>query len=126
RHCIQRQSHLAMSTPWLQQVLRQVTAAKRGSLTNGELLTQFTEQHDEEAFAILVRRHGGLVQGVCRSVLHHQQDAEDATQATFLVLARRAASIRRSESLGGWLHGVAYRIGCRARAQTARRRRKEH
>jgi RNA polymerase sigma factor (sigma-70 family) len=109
----------------LQMVLRQVSAARRSSSSDGELLAQFVANRDESAFATLVRRHGGLVQSVCRSVLHHHQDTEDAMQAVFLVLARKAASIRKTEALASWLHGVAYRIACKARTQSARRRRSE-
>jgi RNA polymerase sigma factor (sigma-70 family) len=85
------------------------------------LLDRFLTQRDEEAFAALVRRHGPMVRGVCHRVLGHVQDAEDAFQATFLVLFRRAASIRRREAVGNWLYQVAYRTSLEARSAAAQR-----
>jgi RNA polymerase sigma factor (sigma-70 family) len=91
-------------------------------LSDGDLLERFRAHHDDLAFAALVRRHGAAVLSVCRGVLHHAQDTEDAFQATFLVLVRRCGSIRKRQSVGSWLYGVAYRVAVRARADRARRR----
>jgi RNA polymerase sigma factor (sigma-70 family) len=92
---------------------------------DAELLGQFVERRDEAAFAALLARHGPLVLGACRQVLDNPQDAEDAFQATFLVLARKAGSVRRGESLAGWLHRVALNVARTARADHARRRARE-
>jgi RNA polymerase sigma factor (sigma-70 family) len=90
-----------------------------------QLLDRFTRQREESAFAALMRRHGGLVWGVCRHVLRQEQDAEDAFQATFLVLAGKAGAIRKREALACWLHGTAYRIAMTARREAMRRKARE-
>src|SRR5579884_3050034 len=102
------------ANPLLGQLHRLV--AGRAAPPDRDLLQRYLERRDESAFAALVERHGPLVLGVCRSVLRNGHDAEDAFQATFLVLARKAASIRRRDSLGSFLHGVAYHVARRARA----------
>src|SRR5437879_6181639 len=89
-------------------------------LTDGQLLGGFIERRDEAAFAALVRRHGPMVLGVCLRVLRHRPDAEDAFQATFLVLVRKAASVVPRELVANWLHGVAYQTALKARFQLAR------
>jgi RNA polymerase sigma factor (sigma-70 family) len=94
-----------------------------GQLPDRELLERFIQQRDETAFTALVERHAPLVLKVCRRVLHHQQDAEDSCQATFLVLVRRASSIRKLDSLGSWLHGVAVRLSLKRRTQIIQSRR---
>src|SRR5262249_25402458 len=94
-------------------------------LTDGQLLGRFVAQRDEASYAALVRRHGAMVLGVCRRLLHDFHDAEDAFQATFLVLARKAASVVKRESIGSWLYGVAYRTALEARALQAQRRSRE-
>jgi RNA polymerase sigma factor (sigma-70 family) len=108
-------------------VLRQLRreAHDAGELTDGELLTHFARDRDETSFRLLMQRHGPMVLGVCRRVLNDPHDAEDAFQATFLVLVRKAESVRRLASVGSWLHGVALRVSWKARAAAARRRRAE-
>lgn len=102
-----------------------VETQARQNLTDGQLLQRFAVQREEGAFAALVRRHGRLVWRVCRHVLRREHDAEDAFQATFLVLARRANAIHKSESVASWLHGVAYRISVRAKQMAAKRSERE-
>src|SRR5688500_13656205 len=93
--------------------------------TDRELVRAFAATRDEAAFAEIVRRHGPMVLAVCRRVLADAPEADDAFQAVFLVLARRAGSVGRPERLGGWLHRVAVRCARRARS-AAGRRAKEH
>jgi len=92
---------------------------------DADLLERFAAGRDEAAFATLVRRHAPMVLNVCRIVLRHEHDAEDALQATFLVLARKANSIRHREALAGWLYEVAHRVAARAQTSAARRREQE-
>jgi RNA polymerase sigma factor (sigma-70 family) len=90
-------------------------------LTDEDLLERFTSRRDEAAFAVLVRRYGRLVLAVCRRVLGHEQDAEDAVQVVFCVLARRAGYIRNRSAVGAWLHAVAYGVARKAQASRGRR-----
>jgi RNA polymerase sigma factor (sigma-70 family) len=89
------------------------------------LLDRFVKHKDEAAFEAIVARHGPMVLGVCRRVLEDPEDIEDAFQATFLVLVRKAGSIRDRDLLANWLYGVAHRVAVRARARTYRRRLRE-
>jgi RNA polymerase sigma factor (sigma-70 family) len=91
------------------------------ALSDGQLLEWFVSQREEGAFAALVRRHGPMVLSVCRRVLRNSHDAEDAFQATFLVLAEKAPRLRQPELLANWLYGVAYRTALHARQRASRR-----
>src|SRR5262249_34266695 len=101
---------------------RMAKTPEPASATDAHLLGRFTTHREEDAFAALVRRHGPMVLGVCRRVLQDEHLSEDAFQATFLVLARKAGSISKPAVLGGWLYRVAYHIALRARRQVDRRR----
>ncbi len=105
--------------------VRGLTAGLANEASDRELLERYTAAGEEAAFAALVRRHGPLVLGVCRRILGNPHDAEDAFQAAFLTLAKKAGSIRKRESVGCWLYQVAYHTAVRARAQTAARKRVE-
>ncbi len=96
-----------------------------GSLGDGDLLARFVAHRGdaaEAAFAVLVERHAPMVFLVCRQMLGDEHDAQDASQATFLVLAKKARSIKKPEALGSWLHGVALRVSAKAKVAAARRR----
>ncbi|HEY7425733.1 MAG TPA: sigma-70 family RNA polymerase sigma factor [Gemmataceae bacterium] len=118
-----------MTTNPLRTALNHLRQALRPSgedaLSDGQLLTRFVATRDEAAFAALVRRHGPMVLGVCRRVLRHAQDAEDACQASFLVLARKAASVAHRQAVASWLYRVSYRIALEARAINERRKARE-
>jgi RNA polymerase sigma factor (sigma-70 family) len=118
-----------MAIGQIQEVLHHLRGVLRvpddGRLPDGELLERFITRQDECAFGALLRRHGPMVLGVCRRVLGNIHDAEDAFQATFLVLVRKASSIVPRQQLAGWLHGVAWRTALKARTALCRRRRRE-
>ena len=113
------------ASPVIRFIHRIAEAPAVENLSDGQLLEQFAVRRDEASFAALVQRHGPLVLSVCRRVLQHEADAEDAFQATFLVLVRKANAIDKRESVGSWLYGVAYRIAQKARASVCRRRQRE-
>jgi RNA polymerase sigma factor (sigma-70 family) len=110
-----------MAGSQLQLILHQLHTSGGVSVPDRDLLERFVGGHDEAAFHALVERHGPMVLRVCRSVLRHAQDAEDAFQGTFLVLARKAASLRCPETLACWLHGVARRVAGNLKATLLRR-----
>src|SRR5579871_6123792 len=93
--------------------------------TDGQLLERFVADRDPAAFEGLVQRHGSLVLGLCRRILRDAHTTEDAFQATFVVLARKAASIRKRESISSWLYGVAYRVAVRARVNLRKQQARE-
>ncbi len=111
--------------PVVEYLRRTAAAADGAGVSDADLLGRYVVGRDESAFELLVWRHARLVQGVCRRILRHEEDAQDAFQATFLVLARQARAIGRRESVGGWLYRVAYRAALRARARTVERAARE-
>src|SRR5579872_1268919 len=108
--------------PLLQLLRGTAASCDAGDESDDRLLRRFAYARDPEAFAALVRRHGPLVLGVCRRVLGDGHDAEDAFQAAFLVLVRKAGSVGRPHLLANWLYGVSYRAAVKVRAAAARRR----
>src|SRR5262245_21189086 len=101
--------------------LRGLAGGRAGDLNDAELLRLFADRRDDAAFAALVRRHGPLVLGACRRLLRDRHDADYAFQATFMVLARKAGSIRRGAALAGWLYAVACRSAQEIRRKAVRR-----
>src|SRR5262249_45855381 len=99
-------------------------AAAQGE-SDGQLLNRFLDSREEGAFAALLQRYGPTVLHVCRRVLPECHDAEDAFQATFLLLVKKAASIRKRESVASWLYGTAYRLAVHLRRQSTRRKERE-
>src|SRR5262249_17312343 len=106
---------------FLRQLRRVVGAPAANGPSDAQLLHRFIQRHDEEAFELLVWRHVALVMNVGRRVLREEQGAEDAFQATFLTLVRKAGAIGKHEAVGSWLYKVAYRIALRARGVTPSR-----
>ncbi|MBL8797253.1 MAG: sigma-70 family RNA polymerase sigma factor [Planctomycetia bacterium] len=106
---------------FLNQLRRLFFAERHGQSSDAELLERFCRQQDEDAFTALAERHGPAVWHVCRRMLRDEHLAEDVFQATFLVLARRAVTIRRPDALVGWLHGVATRLALKARLRESKR-----
>jgi RNA polymerase sigma factor (sigma-70 family) len=106
----------------LRHIHKLAACRKDEEVPDAQLLERFTTHRDEAAFAALLERHGAMVLSVCRSVVHDLHDAEDAFQAAFLVLAQKAGSIHRRESVSGWLYRVAYHLAVKAQASAARRK----
>jgi RNA polymerase sigma factor (sigma-70 family) len=124
RHLLPGRNAMPTSSmaPLMRQLRRTAFQSDAAALSDGQLLERFLARREEAAFEALVRRHGPMVLGVCRRILRNGHDAEDAFQATFLVLVRKAGSIAPRELVGNWLYGVAYRTALKARSMTARRR----
>src|SRR5436305_15183948 len=118
-----------MTTTPLEAVLHRLRRSwlrrDEADFTDGELLEGFLTRRDEDAFAALVLRHGPMVLAVCRRVLGNEADAEDAFQATFLVLVKKAATVRPRGLVGNWLYGVAHTTALKARAMSIKRAAKE-
>src|SRR6266849_2016464 len=109
----------------IEHIRRSVLQREGASLSDGDQLRCFLHRRDGAAFADLVRRHSPMVWGVCRRLLYNHHDAEDAFQATFLVLLRKAASIQPREMVANWLHGVALRTALKARAMASKKKARE-
>jgi RNA polymerase sigma factor (sigma-70 family) len=105
----------------LDQLERLFSHGTVAGLSEAELLERFVTHRDDAAFEALMTRYGPMVLGVCRQLLHDPNDVDDAFQATFLVLVRKAGTLRRCDLLGNWLYGVAYRVATRARVMASRR-----
>src|SRR5262249_40851453 len=118
-----------MATSQMSEVIRHLRRAvllrDGAGLTDGQLLEDYLCRRDEAALAALIRRHGPMVWGVCRRVLRDHHDAEDAFQASFLVLVRKAVSVVPREMVANWLYGVAHQTALKARATTVKRRARE-
>src|SRR5262249_20937061 len=110
---------------FLRRLKRGMMAEALADESDRQLVERALAGRDEAAFEAILRRHGPMVYRVCWRVLQHHQDAEDAFQATFLVLAQRLRTVRKHGSLASWLHGVAYRVALKLKAQAATRRRRE-
>src|SRR5262245_22291534 len=106
---------MSRTLPTLLSHLRRIPQLHMDGVADGELLARFIRSRDEAAFELLFWRHGPMVWGVCRRFLGDTPDAEDAFQAAFVVLARKAASVVRGAALAGWLHRVAWRTALNAR-----------
>ena len=107
--------------PLLRYLHRMAANSPGGGLTDGQLLERFVRQQDEAAFAVLLQRHAKMVWNVCSRILRDPHQTEDAFQATFLVLVRKAGSIAHGERLANWLYGVAFRVAKKAKVQTGKR-----
>src|SRR5262249_9773979 len=110
---------------FLEQLRTTLCASDEEAMPDSQLLHRFIALGDESAFATIIRRHGSMVMGVCRRLVPEPHDAEDAFQATFLILVRKAASIANRELLANWLYGVAYNTALKARATTMKCRSRE-
>ena len=110
---------------FLRGIFRSETIRSKALLSDGELLAAYVTARDEAAFEALARRHAAMVWGVCRRTLGNDHDAEDAFQATFLILCRKASSIRPPGMVGNWLYGVARRAALKAKSLIRRRQIKE-
>jgi RNA polymerase sigma factor (sigma-70 family) len=114
-----------MARPILQHIRRLVAIETASQASDAALVERFVAQRDESAFALLLKRHGPMVLRLAHRLLGQEQDAEDIFQATFLLFARKAGSIRKRQAVSSWLYGVAYRLAGRAREQRAHRKAQE-